>query len=298
MLQSLNFKHIFYFWIVAKERSIQKASIMANVSPSSISEQIRTLEARVGVDLFNRSQKKMNLSSPGKVLFEKLDIFFPEIEELFESLSNHKHTEVKILKIGFCPTLSREIRFNLSYGFIEDPYYTVKILQGENSFLTRAFNNDEVDLYFSTNKNISPKGNFKKFKLGIKKFNLVCNSKLFKELEKKRGIEVLNNRRLINFTSDSELHFKIYKILHSENVHPIRVAEIDDINLIKDTIKKFNSFAFLPINSIAEELKQGELKKISFNTHLINSDVHAIYKPSFESERFLNHLKKLKKLLV
>jgi LysR family transcriptional activator of nhaA len=284
--------------VVAKEESIQRASTLLNVSPSSISEQIKVLETRVGVNLFDRSQKKMTLASSGKAIFEKLDLFFPQIEELFESLINHKHVEVKLLKIGFCPTLSKEIRFKLCFGLIEDPYYTVKIHQGDNNFLVQAFNRDEIDLIFSTNNHIAPKGNYKKYSIGPKKFSLVCNKELYQQLKNKKGLEVIQNQRFINFTSDSELHFKIYDLLKSNNIHPIRIAEIDDINLIKGTISKFNSFAFLPDNSIVDELKEGSLKKIQCNTQKLNTKITAFYKPKFESERFTKHLIEIKKTIL
>ncbi len=297
MLQSLNFKHIFYFWVVAKEESIQKASILLNVSPSSISEQIKILEARVGVNLFDRNQKKMILDSAGKIIFKKLDEFFPAIEELFESLMNHKHVDVKMLKVGFCPTLSKEMRLKLCFDLIEDPYYTVKIHQGENSFLVQAFNNDEIDLLFSTNTQLAPKGNYEKFSLGTKQFSLVCNKKMYAKLNKKKGIETVQNQRFINFTSDSDLHFRVYNLLKSKNIHPIRVAEIDDINLIKETLIRFNTFAFLPENSIKDELKQGSLKKITCDTKKLDTGIIAFYKPKFESERFQDHLTKIKRSL-
>jgi LysR family transcriptional activator of nhaA len=297
LLKSLNFKHIFYFWVVAKEQSIQKASILLNVSPSSISEQIRVLEARVGNNLFDRNQKKMILSSAGKVVFETLDSFFPAIEELFESLANHKHTDVKFLRIGLCPTLSQEIRFKLCYNLIEDPYYTVRIHQGENNYLLKAFNHDEIDLLFSTNNNLVPKGNFKKYSIGTKKFNLVCNKSMYSKLEIKKGFNCLSGQKFINYTSDSELHFQIYDLFHEHEAHPIRVAEIDDINLIKKTIFKLDCFAILPTNSTRDEIETKKLCRIPVNLKKLETQVLAFYKPKFDQERFRTHLKYLKDLV-
>lgn len=179
MLQSLNFKHIFYFWVVAKESSITKASILTNVSQSSISEQIKILESRIGTDLFDRSQKKMSLTSSGRVLFASLDEFFPAIEELFESLKNHKTTDVKFLRIGLCPALSPEVRFKLCFPFIEDFHYTVKILQGENQFLLEAFNQDQIDMIYTTNSSITPHGKYEKYELSKKQFCIIVNNDVY-----------------------------------------------------------------------------------------------------------------------
>lgn len=297
MLQSLNLKHIYYFWVVARESSIQKAGIYLNVSSSSISEQIKTLEMRVGVELFDRSQKRMFLSEAGKELYNELDVIFPKLDELFESLVNHKHLDVKQVNIGFCPTLSKDVRFKLCFDIIEDPHYTVQIHQGENSYLVRAFNNGEIDLFYTTNKKINLNGNYKKVKIGVKKYCLVCNSKKAKNLDIQGGIKVIHNHRFISYTSDNELHFNILKFIKEKNIHPIRAAEIDDINLIKETILQMDCFAILPENSIKKEIKDKSLVKINCNLTKLNSDIIAYYQAQFDESRFRAHLKSAAKNL-
>lgn len=293
MLRSLNLKHIYYFWVVAREESIQKASQSLNISSSSISEQIKTLEYRIGIDLFDRSQKRMSLSPAGKEVFEELDTFFPKIDEMFESLINHKHMDVKFVNIGFCPTLSKEIRSRLSFDIIEDPYYTVKIHQGENSYLTRAFNNGEIDLLFTTNAKLEIKGDYKKKKLGVKKFALVCNKDLAKKLKTKRGIQAVNEQRFINYTSDSDLHFNIHKLLNSKNIHPIRSAEIDDLNLSLNTVLNMDCMAILPENLIKNKVESGELIRIKCDLKALDTNVTVYYKSRFAEKRFEKHLKKI-----
>jgi DNA-binding transcriptional LysR family regulator len=283
--------------VVARESSIQKAGIYLNVSSSSISEQIKTLEMRLGVELFDRSQKRMFLSEPGKELYNELDVIFPKLDELFESLVNHKHLDVKQVNIGFCPTLSKDVRFKLCFDIIEDPHYTVQIHQGENSYLVRAFNNGEIDLFYTTNKKINLNGNYKKLKIGVKKYCLVCNSKKAKNLNVQHGINVIHNHRFISYTSDNELHFNILKLIKEKNIHPIRAAEIDDINLIKETILQMDCFAILPENSIKKEIKDKSLVKINCNLTKLNSDIIAYYQARFDESRFRAHLKSAAKNL-
>ena len=297
MLQSLNFKHIFYFWVVAKNSSISKAAAVLNVSQSSISEQIKILESRIGADLFDRSQKKMILTSNGAILFDKLDDFFPNVEELFESLSNHKTTDVKFLRIGLCPTLSQNLRHNLCFSLIEDPHYTVKIIQGENQFLVEAFNRDEIDLFFTTNDNTTINGKYEKFHVAKKRYCLVSNSDVYDKLSKKNKLKSLNQIKFINYTPDSDLHFKSFKFLHKKEIQPIRIAEIDDINLIKNTLLHIDCFSILPINSIKSEIASKTLRQIGPIIKEIEGQITAVYKTKFQSERFLEHLKQISKIV-
>lgn len=290
MLKSLNLKHIFYFWAVAKEKSIKRASAIVNVSQSSISEQIKLLEHRVGINLFDRSQKKMNLSSEGKLLFKTLDQFFPVLEELFESLVNHKSADVKFLKIGLCPTLSAELKFKLCFPFIEDIHYTVKALQGENNFLSEAYDNDELDLFFTTNNQISLHGKYEKQEVLTKNFSIIVNQNVFQSLPNRNKIQALSDYKFINYTPDADLHFKIFNFFHDNEISPLRIAEIDDINLTKKTILNLDCFAILPSNSVNTEVNNKSLFRIGKPIKSLESKIFAYFKPSFKSERFLNHL--------
>jgi LysR family transcriptional activator of nhaA len=51
----MNYHHLRYFWIVAKEGSLKKAAEKLRVSQPSISTQIGELEAALGEKLFRRS---------------------------------------------------------------------------------------------------------------------------------------------------------------------------------------------------------------------------------------------------
>ena len=54
-LSHLNYNHLLYFWIVAKEGSIARASETLHITPQTISGQIKVLENSIGTSLFNRS---------------------------------------------------------------------------------------------------------------------------------------------------------------------------------------------------------------------------------------------------
>ena len=61
----LNYHHLYYFWIVAREGGISHASETLDVSSSTISAQISQLEATHGVKLFHRVGRNLRLSEVG-----------------------------------------------------------------------------------------------------------------------------------------------------------------------------------------------------------------------------------------
>src|SRR6266851_4921469 len=64
---------------VARHRSFRKAAAELGVTPSAISQAVRTLEARVGVALFMRTTRSVGLTEAGQRFFERAAPAFDEL---------------------------------------------------------------------------------------------------------------------------------------------------------------------------------------------------------------------------
>ena len=65
-LGRINLNHLFYFWAVARAGSVTAASRTIGISQSSISEQLRTLEQRLGAPLLQRTSRGVRLTTAGE----------------------------------------------------------------------------------------------------------------------------------------------------------------------------------------------------------------------------------------
>ena len=90
-MRHLNYNHLQYFWTVAREGSIAKASIALHLTPQTISGQLKLLDQAVGQSLFNRAGRRLVLSDMGKVVFEYADEIFSPGCELKETLGGRGH---------------------------------------------------------------------------------------------------------------------------------------------------------------------------------------------------------------
>lgn len=52
-MRHLNYRHLLYFWTIAREGSIARASAVLHLTPQTISGQLKLLEEAVGEPLFN-----------------------------------------------------------------------------------------------------------------------------------------------------------------------------------------------------------------------------------------------------
>lgn len=81
-MRHLNYSHLFYFWTVAREGSIAKASASLHLTPQTISGQIKLLETSIGQALFNRVGRRLVLSEMGQVVFQYANEIFTVGAEL------------------------------------------------------------------------------------------------------------------------------------------------------------------------------------------------------------------------
>ncbi len=72
----LNYHHFLYFWVVAKEGTIVKASQKLRLAHPTISGQIHRLEQSLGEKLFARRGRRLVLTEAGQVAFRYAEEIF------------------------------------------------------------------------------------------------------------------------------------------------------------------------------------------------------------------------------
>ena len=75
-MAKLNYRHLEYFWHVAREGGMTAASRILHVGQPSISTQIRKLERALGEELFDRTGRTMVLTEVGRIVYRYADEIF------------------------------------------------------------------------------------------------------------------------------------------------------------------------------------------------------------------------------
>ena len=81
-MASLHFKHLRYFWVVAKAGGTARASERRHLTPQTISGQISRFEEALGDKLFGRVGRRVELTDAGRVALSYADEIFTLGEEL------------------------------------------------------------------------------------------------------------------------------------------------------------------------------------------------------------------------
>jgi LysR family transcriptional activator of nhaA len=106
-MEWLNYHHLLYFWVVAREGSIVKASAVLRLSHPTISAQIKTLEASLGESLFRRVGRRLVLTEMGTVAFRYADEIFATGRELLETVRGRPTGRPARLVVGVADVLPK-----------------------------------------------------------------------------------------------------------------------------------------------------------------------------------------------
>ena len=87
-MEWLNYHHLLYFWLVAREGSLAGASAELRLSQPALSGQIRKLEGSLGEKLFVKSGRRMVLSETGRMVFRYADEIFTLGREMQDTLKD------------------------------------------------------------------------------------------------------------------------------------------------------------------------------------------------------------------
>lgn len=99
-MEWLNYHHLRYFWAVAREGSLRRAAEKLNVSPPSVSAQIRELEEALGEKLFRRSGRGNVLTDAGQVALRYADEIFSLGRELSNAVRQRPNARALRLHVG------------------------------------------------------------------------------------------------------------------------------------------------------------------------------------------------------
>jgi LysR family transcriptional activator of nhaA len=109
----INYKQLHYFWAVAKMGSIVRAGEQLNLTPQTISGQIGLLEETLGVELFRRAGRRLELTETGRHALSYAEEIFQVGGELEEALRSHLGDHHVLFRVGIADVVPKSIAYHL-----------------------------------------------------------------------------------------------------------------------------------------------------------------------------------------
>ena len=109
----LNFRHLYYFWVVAKEGSVTRAAERLDVAIQTISAQLALLEQSLGKALLAPQGRRLVLTEAGRVALGYADQIFLLGEQLQDALADVDVGHTMRLTVGISDSLPKLIASRL-----------------------------------------------------------------------------------------------------------------------------------------------------------------------------------------
>lgn len=143
----LNYRHLLYFWAVAKEGSITRAAERLGLSVQTISTQLGQLERQLGQALFAPQGRSLILTEAGRTALTYAEQIFQIGENLRQALAENAHAARPKFSVGVTDAVPKLISFRLLESVLRPPL-TVRLecIEGEFEHLLGELVLNRLDL--------------------------------------------------------------------------------------------------------------------------------------------------------
>ena len=132
MTAPLNYRHLYYFWVVAKEGGMARAAARLGMAVQTVSAQVRALEQSLGYALFKPAGRGIALTDAGVAAMTHAEQIFQLGEQLPAAVREAATGQGLRLAVGISDGLPKLVVRHLLQPALEDP--RVRLLCNEDEF--------------------------------------------------------------------------------------------------------------------------------------------------------------------
>ncbi len=252
-MKFLNYHHLRYFWVVAKEGGLRKAADKLHVSQPTISVQITALEGMLGEKLFRRGERALVLTESGHRVLNYAEEIFSLGQELLDDARQRPSARPLRVHIGITDSLPKLVSYEIIKPIfkLEQPVHAV-CREGKVADLLGQLAAYRLDIVLADEPAPSS--------LPIKVFNHLlgecdvtfCAERKLAATLKRKFPQSLNEAPVLLPAGDTVLRRSLEQWFQAKEIRPRVVAEFDDAALMKMAAADGLGFFALPTLVIQE----------------------------------------------
>lgn len=259
-LSRLNYRHLYYFWMVAKEGHLTRVAEQMHLSQSALSMQIRQLEEQLGYALFLREGRALKLTELGHVVLDYADNIFAMGNELIEVVAAGRGHRSQRLRVGAVATLSRNFQENFLRPVMGMDDVKLVLESGTLDELLGRLAVHKLDIVLSNRPvNADEERAWRCRRIARQPVCLVgrprADSKPFRFPADLKGMKLL----LPGHSSDIRTEFNM--LCEAKGIVMDIFAEVDDMAMLRLLARDSGGVALVPAVVVQDELKMGLLQQ-------------------------------------
>lgn len=246
-MEWLNYHHLLYFWMVAKEGGLAPAGKVLRLSQSALSGQINSLQQALGHPLFERRGRKLELTETGHLVFKYAEEIFGVGRELMEAVRGRPTGRPARLVVGIADVIPKMlVRRLLAPAFKQEQRLTLVCIEDRFDRLLSALGAHTLDVVIADSP-VPPDTTVRAFNhpLGESTVTLVAPARLAPAL--RRGFpRSLDGAPLLLPIAGSQLRRQLESWFEDHALRPDVVAEAVDSALLKAFASDGMGAVFVP----------------------------------------------------
>lgn len=230
--QSFNYRHLYYFWIVANEGSMVGAAKRLNMAIQTISTQVKLLEHELGFALFKPKGRGLALTDAGVAALAEADYIFALGEKLPNKVRDAARGKALRLHVGISDGIAKMAVHRLLTPILKDDHLHLICHDGEFDDLMADLAAHRLDLVLADH---APTSSFN-FRLQHK---VIASSAVSwyatKQLADQAKLDFpdcLSTLPVLLPTSHSTVHNRIKQWFESVHTNPNLIGEFEDSALL------------------------------------------------------------------
>ena len=277
ILRQLNFHHLFYFWRVAKEGHLTRASEELHISQSALSAQIKQLEERLGEPLFTREGRRLVLTNSGQLVLSYAENIFGLGQEMLGRLQGNS-LGISKLRVGSVATLSRNYQENWFRPALANPDVVLTLESGLLEDLLQRLLQHQLDVVLANEAvPTDPEQPLHCRLLGSQAVSLVGPASIWQG-QHLRIPHDLHGLDIALPGARHALRAQFDALCEAAQVKPRIRAEVDDMAMLRLIARDSGWLTLLPEVVVQDEVRNGTLVVLG-QTEQLQEHFYAITAP-------------------
>ncbi len=259
-MRNLNFRHLLYFWQVAKRGHLTQAARELRVSQSALSAQIRQLEQYLGHPLFERDGRRLVLSEFGATVLDYAEEIFGLGQQLMATVRGDSGQPARNLRVGAVATLSRNFLENLLRPLLDRPGLRLTLESGSLDELLGRLHVHNLDVVFSNRPVIAESGKAWRCARIARQSVCLVGPPLARGGRLRLPAD-LTGARLVLPGPSSDIRSQFDQWCEKHRLRLDIAAEVDDMAMLRLLARDSGALTVLPEVVVQDELREGRLQR-------------------------------------
>lgn len=233
-MNPINFRHLYYFWVIAREGGIQRASGLLDLTPQTLSGQLSTLENELGGALFQRRNRSLRLTDFGQTVFRYAEDMFTTAESLAELVRQPPENRPLSLNVGLSASIHKLIGYHLLEPALDlSREVRLHCRTGDTNVLLDRLSRKELEVVLTDRQPASNQASsFRVYRLAQSSISLFAAASLASTLREDFPAS-LDEAPFLATSVDAPYFTELMNWFAGNQVRVRVVAEVDDSALIK-----------------------------------------------------------------